>query len=196
MAADSSGEWALGIGDPSAFGWLTVASYAITASVCWRTSSAASGRDRLAWRGLMLIAVLLGINKQLDLQSFFTQEARWLLNDLGLYGMRRILQLAFICVMFMVTLIMIFGIWRKFANLSAELNLALTGLAILSLFVMVRAASFHHVDALLPTELYGISFNFFFENLGLLMIIFAALRRHKHIQRNIRFLMQGHGKRH
>jgi hypothetical protein len=67
--------WSPGIGDPTFFGWLTVALYLVTAYACWRVARqlrSANRDDRsetAVWAAVAMMFVALGINKQLDLQT-------------------------------------------------------------------------------------------------------------------------------
>jgi len=68
--------WFPGIGDPSLMGWFTVFAYFFTAyksrgAARVLRSSLLGSRETVLWFGLALLLMFLGINKQLDLQSFF-----------------------------------------------------------------------------------------------------------------------------
>ena len=87
------GTWSPGIGDPSVGGWLTVALYFGAAALVWgllrRWPHWSSGQEAWFWKLLLIALVLLGINKQLDLQSAFTETARLLAVKQGWYAERR-----------------------------------------------------------------------------------------------------------
>jgi uncharacterized membrane protein (UPF0136 family) len=178
------GTWSPGIGDPSIAGWLTVLLYVVAAWVIWRllhdwkNSHARNARyEPWFWKTLLMGLVLLGINKQLDLQSALTEIGRILAARQGWYADRQQIQIAFIAgiaimglTLFAATLHMIWGapsatVW------------ALLGSTVLVLFVILRAASFHHVDAVLGHSFYGLRINWLLEMGGLLVIIASAWRR-------------------
>ena len=111
----SDGRWTPGIGDPSWAGWLTSAAYAVAACLAVlayrscrseairleRTSPRDARNERLlaasgCWPCMTLTA--LGINKQLDLQSLFTQVLRDAAHLQGWYDDRRRYQFAFVVV--------------------------------------------------------------------------------------------------
>ena len=105
LSVTEAGVWHLGIGDPTPAGWLTVGVYALAAALSWRASRRASaeadidpsaGREASFWRLLALGLLLLGINKQLDLQTLFTEVARQLAHAQGWYEERRRYQRIFI----------------------------------------------------------------------------------------------------
>ena len=84
--------WRFGIGDPTAVGWLTVAAYAATAALsvraflrsrarraaprrCGSSSSPGPAVDETIWLLIAITMLLLGINKQLDLQTSADPES-------------------------------------------------------------------------------------------------------------------------
>ena len=101
LGYDADGTWHPGIGDPTAMGWLTVGAYMVAAWLCasaWRArrqNLAVPDKYNvaLAWLGLAIVMFGLGINKQLDLQSWFTQVARDLALAQGWYHNRRAAQI-------------------------------------------------------------------------------------------------------
>jgi MFS family permease len=177
------GNWQPGIGDPTVLGWLTVAAYLFAAVACgwaaWREPSIRGGRRTKPvafWLVLAILLTLLGINKQLDLQSLLTVVARRLLSNQGLYEKRRTYQVAFIGCVALVSLgSLIAFLWFSRHELRSRW-LALVGMVFILGFVVIRAASFHHVDALLASELGGLKWNWIFEIGGILVVGVAASR--------------------
>lgn len=178
------GAWSPGIGDPSVGGWITVALYAATAWACFRVLQTErrgqvvmSGNEQWIWRLLMMAMVALGINKQLDLQSALTEMGRVLASEQGWYGNRRQYQEAFIAAMVVMGLTALAAmavlVWRA----PAPTLLACVGAAGLVVFVAVRAASFHHVDAMLGWKWGVLPLNWILEMGSLLLIGWGALRR-------------------
>ena len=120
--------------------------------------------------------VLLGINKQLDLQSFFTLVGRRVLASGGLYQDRRHLQALFIGGVAASCLVLLGGsLWLARRSLRHRW-LALIGMASVMGFVVIRAASFHHVDALLASRLGGLKWNWILELGGIFIVAVGALR--------------------
>src|SRR5579862_622210 len=102
LAFTADDHWEPGIGDPTVIGWVTVAAYFLAACLsfraAWRSPRARRGWSgpRLFW-GLFTVAlVLLGINKQLDLQTWFTLFFKQVALHEGWYERRRPVQAAFI----------------------------------------------------------------------------------------------------
>lgn len=175
----NSGRWSPGIGDPTWYGWATVGTYVLVAVACAvaaRRSPHSMVATRLWW-GLVAAMSFLGLNKQLDLQSWLTQTARDMAVSQGWYGEHRAVQAAFITVLgLLIFYAVIYGAWRLRDEGLPE-RAALAGILLLGGFVLTRAASFHHVDALLVAGWGGLRFNWVFENLGIAIIGFAALAR-------------------
>lgn len=169
--------WTPGIGDPTIMGWVTVVAYFAAAVLCFRTARRNPDARRIWW-ALTTFLVLLGINKQLDLQSWFTQEGRDLARGEGWYDSRAAVQRAFIAA--------IVGLGLTVSGLSfwatlrrpATVRVAVAGLAVLLAFIAIRAASFHHVDLFLGSTLLGVRFNWLLE-LGGIAIIGAAAGRYR-----------------
>jgi len=126
------------------------------------------------WFALCGVLVFLGFNKQLDLQSCFTQVGRDMAKSEGWYEERRVVQLLFIVILVLLGLATIaasywyiHGAWRRY-------RLAFYGIVTLVLFVIVRATSFHHIDIFLQSTFGGIAFNHILEVGGILFIAYCA----------------------
>lgn len=176
----SSGRWQPGIGDPSIMGWATVAAYLTTAvlcAICARRAQAGERHARAYWVGVALIMLLLGINKQLDLQSWFSQTARDFVISHGWYESRRSLQKTFIGALVLAgasALVWLFWIFRDQGHAA---RVSALGLVLLSAFVVLRAASFHHVDLLLRADLLGLRGNWILELGGISIVAAGAVAR-------------------
>jgi MFS family permease len=102
--------------------------------------------------------------------------ARRLLREQGLYQVRRTYQVAFIgCVAILCLGALVAFLWFSRHELRSRW-LALVGMVFILGFVVIRAASFHHVDALLASELGGLKWNWIFEIGGVLVVCVAATR--------------------
>ena len=70
--------WRPGIGDPPIVGWITTVLYLLACLSCWRTSGlflrrdGSSQSDNRFWVAISIALFVLGLNKQLDLQSALT----------------------------------------------------------------------------------------------------------------------------
>ena len=126
------------------------------------------------WFGLCGVMVFLGVNKQLDLQSCFTQVGRDMAKSEGWYEGRRKVQAVFVMVMGVLGLLTIAasywyirGGWRRY-------RIAFFGIIYLVTFVIMRAASFHHMDIFLQSTFAGLAFNHILELGGIAFIAYAA----------------------
>jgi hypothetical protein len=151
------GRWRPGLGDPTIVGFLTTLAYFAAAGVCalaWRRERFIAAAVPAAikprfWLALALVMAALGINKQLDLQTLFTQLGRDAALAGGWYKQRHIAQVAFILVLATAgatfTALACWYLrrsWRRYA-------LAIIGIAYLLIFILIRASSFHHTEYLL-----------------------------------------------
>ncbi|MDX1915314.1 MAG: hypothetical protein SFU55_06995 [Methylophilus sp.] len=180
-ATADDGRWHAGIGDPTIWGWVTVAVYFFATYRCLlkaRIADRTGGRS-INWLCLAIFLLLLGLNKQLDLQTFLTEVFRDLSRAHGWYEQRRKVQLVFIVAIgFAMTIALIslrmflYEAWRKH-------KLVWYGMFLLCTFIISRAASFHHVDILINTKIFGVKMNFILENSALLLVILGSYSQQK-----------------
>ncbi|MHC4470053.1 MAG: hypothetical protein ACYS99_03735 [Planctomycetota bacterium] len=183
LAAIVDGRWQPGIGDPSLMGWVTVGAYLATAALCLRsgrslrTSLPPSEGSRPVWfcYALAAVMVLLGVNKQLDLQSWLTQTGASLARAQGWYEQRRLVQAVFVAVLVAVgtVVLLLLVLWtrghrRRFA-------LALIGVTLLGCFIAIRASSFHRVDEMLGWRPAGLKLNWILEIGGIGLVAAGAV---------------------
>jgi hypothetical protein len=184
IAAVVNDEWRPGIGDPTFMGWFTVAAYLAASIACaWaarmeialaRSGSRAAAAFWWLFAGLL---VLLGVNKQLDLQSLVTVVGRRVALAQGWYEHRRIYQAIFIggVALLGIAVLGAFGWYAR--GVLRRSKLAVAGAAFLVTFVIVRASSFHQVDRLLGLRLGGLKWNWILELSGIVCVGIAAVRR-------------------
>jgi hypothetical protein len=203
--------WTPGIGDPTFLGWFTVFAYFLSAWLCLQAfmaeksgprrpivdsikalvrvvrkhwpSPPAPARRAATWCIYSLVLALLGLNKQLDLQSLFTEIGRVVAHDQGWYESRRTVQAAFILILLAFGLAGIFAALFLLRGSGKELRLGSLGLIFLTCFVLVRASSFHHVDVFFGSTVHGLPINNLLELGGIGLIGAGAtlrLRERKH----------------
>jgi hypothetical protein len=176
MSVAGDGRWHPGLGDPYVTGWVTVAAYAIAmllGYLCYRNS--VEGAERKFWLATAFVMAVFGINKQLDVQTWFTEVAREMALAQGWYAYRRQMQVAFIVGLLVGGLGLRTWLNLKLSSLRAHVRRAGAGLLLLSVFVVMRAASYHHVDVLLGISWAGARINVVVELGALLVIVWAAI---------------------
>jgi hypothetical protein len=172
--------WSPGIGDPSMMGWLTVLAYGAAAALCWRALRAERRRadpvQRVAafWALLALGMIALGVNKQLDLQSLLTQVGRDLAQRDGWYAQRGGVQKLFILGLLALAGVGGAAVLWWLRRYLGELWIAALGAVAIATFVIVRASSFHKVDALLGTYVGGVKMNWVLELGGIGLVALGA----------------------
>lgn len=182
MLAETTSEgWRPGIGDPTFMGWFTVFAYALAAALCWRAATAAASLEspqRTAatrlWVILAGLFVLLAINKQLDLQSWFTAVGREMARHEGWYDQRRFVQTAFIVILACLGVAALFTLAWLTRKTWRTTGLAVVGTAFTLTFIVIRAASFHHFDELLGWGFGGVRMNWVLELSGIACVAIAA----------------------
>jgi len=174
--------WRPGIGDPTVWGWITVAAYFVAAFLAVRAARASqfSGHrwqsEALFWILLAFSMLGLGINKQLDLQSLLTDLARIMAKDGGWYRDRHVYQEAVLLLFGVAGAIAILGLLVTLRRYCADIRIAALGINLVICFVVIRAASFHKVDDLIGRSLLGLNWNVILELPGILLVAVCAMR--------------------
>lgn len=175
--------WAPKIGDPTVMGWLTVAAYfaavLLAVAVLLRPSRFPEPTRRaetLFWAAIALAMVALGVNKQLDLQSFFTAVGRCASQLGGWYEQRRPVQAAVVAALLVCCVLGGLVLARLLRGALARNALALAGLTAIAAFVLVRAVGFTHVDALINFRVADWRMNWILELGGIALLSLGAVR--------------------
>jgi hypothetical protein len=166
--------WSPGIGDPSCLGWLTVLGYFLASILCVRAARHDAGATNLWWI-LAIALALLGINKQLDLQSLLTAVGRELARAGGWFDQRREMQRLFVLMIGLTVVALSIAAPRLLNDRSRYVRAACIGFVLLVAFVCIRAASLHHVDRFLKSAVLGARFNWLLELGGIAVIALAAV---------------------
>lgn len=193
LSTTADGRWHPSIGDPSLVGWITVLAYLATAVLAGRNARA--GAQQAAWWGaqthgeaqasearllsrfwwcIACLLLALGVNKQLDLQTLFTQVLRDLARAQGWYEARRPYQVAFIVAVGLSSAAGTALLAYAMRRVLARVWLGLAGLGLLAGFVLIRAASIHQVDVLLKQG--AVRLNWVLELGAIGVIALSALR--------------------
>lgn len=183
-------QWHPGLGDNNVMGWLTVVVYLSAAFASARVAGGLAGqvgparRERGFWWIAAGIMLFLAVNKQLDLQTLFTLIGRCHAQLSGWYDIRRIVQRDFILGIAGVGILALGGLAFLLRGILGRIWLALLGLMFVCLFVLVRAASFHHMDVLLGTWVMGVKMNWILELPGPTLVALVALRRARAVRQS------------
>lgn len=174
--------WNPKIGDPTLMGWVTVAAYfgaAVLLCLQWRKIPSLHSENLRLHRGLILLFVItmfgLGVNKQLDLQTWVTNVGRDISKAQGWWENRRIAQVIVLAVIVLFGMGLLAVIVRAGGVLKAH-RLALFGYLVLLGFVVMRATSFFQMDRLINERIMGIRMNWVFELSGIAIIATSAIR--------------------
>ena len=171
--------WTPKIGDPTIGGWVTVVLYLLAAGSCWISARELVLEDivsteRRAWWAISALFLALGINKQLDLQSALTETGRVLAHYQGWFEQRQLVQLAFIALVAIICLIAAITLLLWTRSAPTPTRLALMGTTMVLGFVLIRAASFHHVDQFIGQTILGLRWNWVLEMSGISLVLFAS----------------------
>ena len=170
--------WHPGIGDPTVMGWLTVFAYFAVAVLCIRRAQGAGAYPQrlIFWSSVAVLLVVLGVNKQLDLQTWLTLAGRRVAIEQGWYEHRRVVQLLFVLFVGLAACGSFLFMWHLVRR-NRELWLPLLGVLLILAFVIVRAASFHHIDTLINFRFLGVRMNWVLELGAIAVIGLGACRR-------------------
>jgi len=163
----------LQVGDPTIAGWLIFGTYILLVGrLAWkaRISSLQGGSYNL-WLLLAVLFLLLGINKQLDLQTWLLQTFKELSIQHGWYEQRRGLQIAFLVALATTMLISLISLRFFLLSMWHRYKLIWLGTMLLFGFIFMRAASFQHIDVALTSSIAGIPWHVVCEMIALFIIL-------------------------
>lgn len=136
--------WSFGFNDPTLLGWITTAGYLLAAALSLRAMRI--GKQKGAnfarfWLILAAVLLLLGLNKQLDLQTLLQKTGSRIALESGWYEQRNLVRYGFVAVVAMGFLAS--GIWlfaKKRISLPRNPLLWLS-IALILLFVFIRTSA-------------------------------------------------------
>jgi hypothetical protein len=149
--------WRPQIGDPNPTAWVITVGYFVVCGMCfwagWKErENQGRANEKLMpvfWFVLCGLLFFLGWNKQLDLQTLFTQIGRDAAKEGGWYEDRRPIQAVFVVIFALLGagavgagIYFMRDVWKRY-------RVAYMGIIYLGVFVVIRAASFHHIDTVL-----------------------------------------------
>jgi len=180
--------WKPAIGDPTAIGWIITVAYFIVAFICLWTGLAEKKQNimndkpanYMLWFGLAVFLLVLGINKQLDIQTLVISLGRGIAKANGWYGSRHEVQSAFVGLVGLFGFLLFIGLLWRLRGYWRQYWLVLLGLTFLVVFIVIKAASFNHVDYLLSRwRVIGpLKMKYLVELGGILILGAGALQSH------------------
>jgi hypothetical protein len=173
--------WRFTLDNPNFLGWTVVAAYFAAAACCIRAGLKSRNNSQTPLLGLWwlfaVVLVMLGINKQLNLQTLMIVIGRIIFNAAGWYGARRQAQLVFTVAFSAFSFGALVLLWRYCGAFFRQNQLVLAGAIVLVLFVVMRAASINHAVALRLFNFNDDQWAWILEISGSLLIAAGALRR-------------------
>jgi hypothetical protein len=166
------------VGDPTLVGWTTFALYLVAAFFSFQAATASRSRAALAagrvWNWIAIVLLVLGLNKQLDLQSWIIHSAGRIAQKEQLYQYRRALHAVFFAGLVVVIGAAVFRWSEKLKQFARALPKAATGCALVGAYILIRAASIDQVDQMLGFDLERVPSLWLLEVGGLALIIVEA----------------------
>lgn len=163
------------IGDPTPLGWATTLAYLVAAMVAaWAAWRAVAGARAFLWAtALGLFA--LGVNKQLDVQTWIFQVGRDATIEAGLYETHRAdVHLAAAVIAGVIGVAIVVAIVVMVRRVVRAAALLLLGALLLMAYVVIRQAIFHGIEPLAAYD--GDASIAAIEIAGVVMVAMGALR--------------------
>lgn len=173
------GRWRPTIGDPTFMGWFTVGSYyacAVIALLAALINKNIERRSFFFWSMVCVIMLLLGINKQFNVQSLITEMGRQIARAYGWLDQRGTVQFWLIIVLGSSSAAMLLWFTIAMNELLRRFTLAFTGLLFLISFIIIRAVSLHSFDMVIQSSFLSIKMNWLFELTGIYMVGVAGFK--------------------
>lgn len=173
-------QWRIGIGDPSLLGWAITIGYFLAALACLQAGRHLHGRSptpgTALWFVLGLGLALLGLNKQLDLQTLVIEVGRWVALANGWYAQRRRIQLDFALTTILAGATTAALAAKPITCFRRQHPLAIAGCGLIAGYVCLRLLSINHVDDTLPHPAWLEDWLGWLELAGILLVLRGARR--------------------
>lgn len=189
----------LAAGDFTVVGWLICISYLAAAGLCgWafhmarvgrRTAQQWSGDERrqharrgaylassIFWAMLLGVCLFLGVNKQLDLQTWLTDWGRAIALKQGWYQQRGAIQAKVVACIGLFGMLGMAILLPLMRDLLRRHVLAFIGVVLLGWYVVIRTGSFSPVEAMLGVRIAGLKFGWLLELIGIALVCVCAIR--------------------
>lgn len=157
---------------------MTVSAYLFAAFLSARGAKFArlmrEPKESMFWRLTAMLLVLLGFNEVLDLQTLLTAFGREHAKANGWYGDHRAVQYVFVLSLGAAVAIALATVLWLTKGMNSAVRLAIAGLSSIALFVLLRAATFHHLADVLGSETLAHNWDSVPEMVGIVAVGVAA----------------------
>lgn len=172
--------WRSSIAHADLADWVTVAAYLIAAFLAGRSAQRArppeENLERWFWRFTAVLLAFLAVNELLDLQTLLTAVGRAYARADGWYEDRRSVQFVFVLALGAAGLVTSIVLCWLTRTMDGAVRLAVVGLMFIGIFVLFRAASFHHLDVLFSRGTGPFNWGSLQEIAGIMIVLAAAAR--------------------
>jgi hypothetical protein len=189
----------LASGDFTVVGWLICLGYLVAGGLCgWAFYMSRLGRRMaLQWAGderrrrvrrgaylasgifwmiMAVVCLFLGINKQLDLQTWLTDWGRDIALEQGWYQRRGVIQARVVACIGLFGMLAMAILLPLMRDLLRRHVMAFIGIVLIGWFVAIRTGSFSPVEAMLGFRIAGLKFGWLLELIGIGLIGVCAFR--------------------
>jgi len=156
---------------------VVVAAYGLGALLSFAASRKATGREHRAWLGAGVILALLATGKLLNVQDEVTGLARSAAKFVGWYEFHREAQAIFALVIVLAAIGLGQMLARWLRDCGIEARAAAAAIFALILFLAIRAASIHDMDAWTTSHFAGMRRGWWVELAASAAVCVAAARR-------------------
>ncbi|MGH9592667.1 MAG: hypothetical protein ACRD5L_06220 [Bryobacteraceae bacterium] len=167
-------------GDLTLWGWATAVAYVVGAILCERAArvtprdESRRSDNQWPWSAVAAVLLFLGVNKLLNLQTVLIHLGREVSWTGGWYQDRRTVQVMFV-LFFTLALVAALAIGlKKWGRFLKERPAVLVGILLLSLFVVIRASAFNHLEDQFRVKLHDDDWSWALEWTGILCIAGSA----------------------
>ncbi|MCH7664189.1 MAG: hypothetical protein IH859_10025 [Chloroflexi bacterium] len=128
------------------------------------------------WAILTLLFVFLGMNKQLDLDGWFTETGRQFAINQGWYDLRWQIQEPMVVGIALIGVSLLALLLAITRSLLPRHTLAFVGTLLLVIFLILKTLSFHHLDNFLDRELASVRLGTIIEWIGMGCVALCAAK--------------------
>src|SRR5688572_6899445 len=150
-------QWLQKVGDPTVAGWACFVGYFAAAGFCYVASRAKREKHRhhvLFWTGTITVLILLGANKQLDLQTLLIAELRQLFGASQAWSYRHVFAVTMVVVLSPLVAVAFGSVASRLKSEPRFIQVLLVAMLLLVALAMARAIP-GPIDDVLLTHVAG-----------------------------------------